>query len=962
MPDDKEIIATIKTQYDGTGAAEAKQDLSSLPEELRPIAESFAESQSQLDELSAAIGEANSALREHINSLSPAAAGYDQARQKATALRDQFVALYRNAERTSDSLSSTRQRLQDLEGSKKAIPNLEMEELSRRAAEARQEVAALREQMTALSAQRGGLTGGAEEALRAPTVPAGAVSSWGGLFNYIRRGAAGGAASITNMLRAAGGLVRLSAWGAVAKAALDGFGKTCDDISKKLGIAEDKSLTFGNVIKGLFMLPAEGAHIVFDRLVTSLISADNWAGKTIKTFHDVLGTLSHIATIDKEVEEAEERRAAIGERVAKQMQEEYAAAQKILQAGAGENFQAAIREELAARKEVYDERAAAAKEEEAEAARRAAAEEQAANRTLAATQRELELATARGDMTQEAAALELARAQEAHDTRLANLQAEQAARKAAAAEAAADLAKAYSEGMAGAMNNPEIAKWQPVLKVQLPDETELASIDARLKDQHAQLTEEAREQLIAEKSRILEQVDEVRRAVADLVPGLKPTGAQAVEMVRKMQQLNQAFEEGKLSAEQMAGNLSASAQKSREEADSAAQKSAEEKREAEAAREKAELQAAAAERAKGWERLEDASLSQQLGYVERMVSATKEGSDEWEQWSRQLRRLHNQAAAKELESIRRLGQDYGRSDDPAAQRAILRRQRQQLSQLAGRGGLSADLQEQIAREQASVRAAMQHWRAETQKAAAQGQQNLLGAKAPDLQATNKGMQGAVRRINTALEAQARQLERETREGDKQSMSRIGEKMVRLAAQAEKLTGYTGQYADMVNKLKDSARAQLRTGDGLSAEERKKAEVERKLRAGTQRATTSERAEESRARREQQQQERAARRAAAQQPAAARNTQPAAAAAAQGTGAAQAAQGATQAATQAAASAQALTTQLTELQTQLQTQAAAMQEALSACASLAASQASVNAGVKSQLNALKNSIQRLQTRN
>lgn len=952
MPDDKEIIATIKTQYDGTGAAEAKQDLSSLPEELRPIASSFAESQSQLDELIAAIGEANSALREHINSLAPAAAGYAQARQEATALRDQFVALYRETGQASDSLSATQKRLRDWAGAKGAIPNQEMQELSRRAAQARREVAALGEQMTALSAQRGGLTGGGAgsgeeeqrsramaEVMRLETLTRHELNQEIQRLSAARRAAAAAADTTAYQrltvqlqtarkamtdLTAAQNLNK-TAW---AGQAIQGM-QVADTIARLASQAQEGKMQVADLANGVIALSlAFKAGMGPIGLVMAGIQGLQYA-------YDYF-TKESTAALEESREELRKYAEELTQ-LDQTLQKAASSTRELTLQGMAEGIN----------------RTATAMQQ--------AAGEQAANRTLAARQRELELATARGDMTQEAAALELARAQEAHDTRLANLQAEQAARKAAAAEAAADLAKAYSEGMAGAMNNPEIAKWQPVLKVQLPDETELASIDARLKDQHAQLTEEAREQLIAEKSRILEQVDEVRRAVADLVPGLKPTGAQAVEMVRKMQQLNQAFEEGKLSAEQMAGNLSASAQKSREEADSAAQKSAEEKREAEAAREKAELQAAAAERAKGWERLEDASLTEQIGYVERMVSATKEGSDEWEQWSRQLRRLHNQAAAKELESIRRLGQDYGRSDDPAAQRAILRRQRQQLSQLAGRGGLSADLQEQIAREQASVRAAMQHWRAETQKAAAQGQQNLLGAKAPDLQATNKGMQGAVRRINTALEAQARQLERETRAGDKQSMSRIGEKMVRLAAQAEKLTGYTGQYADMVNKLKDSARAQLRTGDGLSAEERKKAEVERKLRAGTQRATTSERAEESRARREQQQQERAARRAAAQQPAAARNAQPAAAAA-QGTGAAQAAQGATQAATQAAASAQALTTQLTELQTQLQTQAAAMQEALSACASLAASQASVNAGVKSQLNALKNSIQRLQTRN
>ena len=952
MPDDKEIIATIKTQYDGTGAAEAKQDLSSLPEELRPIASSFAESQSQLDELIAAIGEANSALREHINSLAPAAAGYAQARQEATALRDQFVALYRETGQASDSLSATQKRLRDWAGAKGAIPNQEMQELSRRAAQARREVAALGEQMTALSAQRGGLTGGGAgsgeeeqrsramaEVMRLETLTRHELNQEIQRLSAARRAAAAAADTTAYQrltvqlqtarkamtdLTAAQNLNK-TAW---AGQAIQGM-QVADTIARLASQAQEGKMQVADLANGvialslafkagmgpigLVMAGIQGLQYAYDYFTKESTAALEESREELRKYAEELTQLDQ--TLQKAASSTREL-------TLQGMAEGINRTATAMQQAAGEQANARKRTDIEAQAQNERDLAAAQSKLQLEKAR-------------------LSLLVAQGQLTAQESKQRLMSIENEAAARRNQLQQEEQLRRnreaLAAKNSASQQAAALREELQRQLGEMDTSRF---LRLELPSPEEYAALQMKLNSEIATQKDTARSREIEQQAqRIAAQLKAAGIAVSGGTQDILSWAAGIKELIT---QTNGTISQ----LEQQAEAEGQSAQMAKEKLTSLQAEQEMREQSYAAARELAEAQAAAAERAKGWERLEDASLTEQIGYVERMVSATKEGSDEWEQWSRQLRRLHNQAAAKELESIRRLGQDYGRSEDAGAQRAILRRQRQQLSQLAGRGGLSADLQEQIAREQASVRAAMQHWRAETQKAAAQGQQNLLGAKAPDLQATNKGMQGAVRRINTALEAQARQLERETRAGDKQSMSRIGEKMVRLAAQAEKLTGYTGQYADM---------------DGLSAEERKKAEVERKLRAGTQRATTSERAEESRARREQQQQERAARRAAAQQPAAARNAQPAAAAA-QGTGAAQAAQGATQAATQAAASAQALTTQLTELQTQLQTQAAAMQEALSACASLAASQASVNAGVKSQLNALKNSIQRLQTRN
>ena len=834
MPDNQADI-NIGVKYDGAGAAAAIADIEKLPKSVRNLAEDLNRSGFAADEMARALQRANTSLQAHIDSLDPDSAQYAKAAAQAQSFASRQQALSSRVETARGFVQKQAAALQSLSDAyqRGKITSdqfaQEVDKIGEKSIQAERSCERLNAQLRALQANQ--QKQAAQNALiKAPAaLPARAVSSWTGLFNYIKRGAAGGAGSIASMVRAAGGLMRISAWGAVAKAVFDGMSKAVGNIGKSLGIVEDKNLTLTNVVKGLFSFASEGASRLFTGIGTSLVKTDNWLGQIVKKSHDWLGTVARVATIDKEVAEAKEREAQTRERVLKQMSQEYELARKSLVDAQPDSYKKAIDEQVSGYQKIFAER----KKEQEQASRAADAEmqkqQQLARQALDAATREAQLAAARGDKTREQADAEIAEAKRVYEVRVANLRQETALRQASLQQTLAQYAEAMSGEISyNILNNPDIRKWQQALQIQLPDEQALARLDAQLKNPNSKLTDQAKEELLAEKSRILAQVDEVRRAVADLVPGLKPTGAEAVTMLRKMQEINQAFEEQKGNAAQLDAETKREAEASRAKADLAVQQTQEVQQKADADREIAEAQAAAAKRAKGWERAQEGDLNEQERYVEKMLTAVKQSSDEWEKWAAASRKLANERAMQDLAQISELSQSLGGSADLLAQQKILATQRERLAELTRRTGLSAATMSAINKELAGVQRNSAAWRASMAKRAKEGQDNLLHAKAPDLPAKNKTMAGNLKQLNKAYEKDLRDLELAARKGDQEDIKHLIAHLLQNTRAREAITGNTGKLAeDLLERLKD-AQALAKVGDGLTPEKRRKQHVEELL--------------------------------------------------------------------------------------------------------------------------------------
>ena len=234
------------------------------------------------------------------------------------------------------------------------------------------------------------------------------------------------------------------------------------------------------------------------------------------------------------------------------------------------------------------------------------------------------------------------------------------------------------------------------------------------------------------------------------------------------------------------------------------------------------------EREKGWEEAREGSLQEQQRYVKRMLASVKQGTEEWETWAKESKKLSNDAASEELERIRSMGKNLGSTENLAAQKSILLQQQRELRALAQRTGLSASMQQDIRSELAEVQKAAVEWRTNLKKSAEEAQERLLNMVAPKGQALNKGMQGNLNMLEKAWPQLAARLEKAARERNGKEVQRLLAMLRTNAKNAERLTGNTGAYADKYSEVYKGASALFAAKDRRTRAQKQVAEVDRRL--------------------------------------------------------------------------------------------------------------------------------------
>lgn len=233
------------------------------------------------------------------------------------------------------------------------------------------------------------------------------------------------------------------------------------------------------------------------------------------------------------------------------------------------------------------------------------------------------------------------------------------------------------------------------------------------------------------------------------------------------------------------------------------------------------------EREKGWERAQEGTVEEQLAYAQRMLKATREGTQEWERWARESRTLANSSAMKELDRIR----DRASSEEATslnAQRKALRSQIAKLQELASRTGLSASTQEEIRKELDAAKKEAKGWRENLRKRASEGQELLKNGKAPEAEAKNNAFGGNLKSMGKDWEKTTKAIERAASKGDTKALKRLVDHLRENARKQERLTGDTGKFADAFQEVAKAAQAVLMQRDGLTPEQRQRQDNERKL--------------------------------------------------------------------------------------------------------------------------------------
>lgn len=246
----------------------------------------------------------------------------------------------------------------------------------------------------------------------------------------------------------------------------------------------------------------------------------------------------------------------------------------------------------------------------------------------------------------------------------------------------------------------------------------------------------------------------------------------------------------------------------------------------------------AAQRMKGWAEAQHKTLAEQQKYVERMLAATQEGTQEWEKWAEQSRNLANK---KVLDELGRLHETYKTSRNYAEvdlrteaqklaedRRALLAARKWLQKQLAA-PNLDADTQRKLNDELKQTQKALIGYKLSCRAAAAEAAHSLKNLEMPDLSATNKQLQGNVKRAQKAFERLSKRYERAAAKGDTKAMAQLSGRMKKLAWGIEKATGFSGEMAKVFEAVVEQGKKLKEAGlKGATEEEVKRADVRQRL--------------------------------------------------------------------------------------------------------------------------------------
>ena len=243
MPDNQTDIK-IGVQYDGSAVQRAIVDMEQLPEAAKDLGADINNSTTSLYAMSDALRRASEALQSHVASLDPASAGYAAAAAQAANFIARQTTLSTRAETVLAAFVSQADALQKLaeQYSSGAISQNAFAEgcetISQSVIRAEQSLEKLQAQMNVLSSRQ---QAQALKNLEPPPVPARAMASWSGFFSNLKQGFASGTLSVNRFLSSAAGIARISAWGAVAKTAMDGISNAGSKIREQMGCSKTRA-------------------------------------------------------------------------------------------------------------------------------------------------------------------------------------------------------------------------------------------------------------------------------------------------------------------------------------------------------------------------------------------------------------------------------------------------------------------------------------------------------------------------------------------------------------------------------------------------------------------------------------------------------------------------------------------------------------------------------------------------
>ena len=820
----------IGVQYDGEGAERALLDLEKIPESARDLAGELNGSAMAVNKLQAAMERSTEALQKNLEGMDTSSAEYAKAAAQADSYIAKQTVLRQQAEKENAALAQQADALAKLARQLKAgvITQEEFAEgcdaIGEKAVQAEMNIEKLSAQVRALASRQ---QAQALENLKVPTVTPRAMASWSGFFTNLKQGFASGTLGVSQFLTAAGGFLRIGAWGAVAKVALEGIGQAASHIREKLGLAENKAISFGNVLKGFITTAAAGLARPFNALADSFASSDSWLGKIISKCHEVVGTFASIGAHEEEIQKGLAEADALERQLQEQQKNRYEEARKSLLDGTVEAFAGSLQATIDAAKAAAEEQKRLAQESYELEQQKLAERAQALELQTKAAEEELELAKARGEIDQETAAARLAAIEEEHARRMADIQEEEAALKVALADDMRSAGEGFAEALQEALSSEDLQKFAPVLEVKLPDEERIREVQMELNAANSKLSEEARQALYDEQRTIMDQARQIASLFTAIDSSLRPAPEEALDMARRLQELNKSLEEQQKSAEEQAEALDQSAAAAREEAKLTEEKTDAARQSARTARSLAQEEATSANRAKEWRAQQEKTLGEQKEWLQRTLSALKEGSEEWEKYNAELRQVNAAGVAESLQKLEetyKTSANYAEQDNRtaaqklAADRRMLEEKERYLQALAATPNMDAATAARVNDALAACQRELVAYKDSISANKQAAQRQLEEWQPLGLKATNAGLQGNLRRMEKAYAELAKKAEEAAQKGDEEAVNRYRKEMEKLALNIEKISGYTGQQAEQHQQLMAALEVALQGANGLSANE------------------------------------------------------------------------------------------------------------------------------------------------
>ena len=246
-----------------------------------------------------------------------------------------------------------------------------------------------------------------------------------------------------------------------------------------------------------------------------------------------------------------------------------------------------------------------------------------------------------------------------------------------------------------------------------------------------------------------------------------------------------------------------------------------------------------AERQKGYAKLEGESLQKRYNYIQRMLAAVQEGTEEYDRWNAELKKVTNAQVKDNLHKINekyKVIGDYAERDAKtqaqiyAEDRKNLLAKRNALRAEAAKKNLDPQLQERINKELAETEKSIRGLKTAMARSALEAQGAIQQITAPAIEASkaNKAFAGNLKLAQKAYVNAMRGMARAAERGDKKSFSQWAERAARITQQMEAIGGYTGKAAEAYRTAMDVQLQVLNDPDHRSLLDKRKDAIKKDI--------------------------------------------------------------------------------------------------------------------------------------